>query len=299
MVIGGVNQVGAWRAAGLRVVYLWQPGPSGAEPPKWYRVCAASPTTHSDFHGAVTRSNAFDAMVSCSFGDGCYLRAEMARKNMYMRDDRPAKAFRAEAPSPQVPGNSPYPSVDRNSDNPPCDTLFVGNLPPHVSEDEVEDFFRNAMGNSITACKVNRNASGRVSAFVQFADIEVAKEAHSSMQGKELPGSDRGPMRIQFSKNALGKRRRDEERALQAGGGPAYGSQDAPGGFDPVEQPLQPMPTGADAPPPDAPGGLRCPMFPSPGVAADQSLHVPPVHAELGGGSHGRVTALPSACMMQ
>ena len=34
------------------------------------------------------------------------------------------------------------------------------------------------------------------------------------MQGKELPGSDRGPMRIQFSRNPLGefagKRRRDD-----------------------------------------------------------------------------------------
>lgn len=173
---------------------------------------------------------------------------------MYVRDDRPAKSFRTEAPPPQGPGGSPYTPVDRNSDNPPCDTLFVGNLPPHVSEEEVEGFFQNAMGNRIAACRVNRNASGRVSAFVQFADIEAAKEAHSTMQGKELPGSDRGPMRIQFSKNALGKRRRDEAGGPPMGGGPGpgYRSQDA--GYNQVDQHLQQLQNVANAGPPSGPG---------------------------------------------
>lgn len=190
-----------------------------------------------------------DRAAYCSFGDGCYLRAEMARKNMYVREDRPAKVFRTEAPPPQGPGGSPYTSVDRNSDNPPCDTLFVGNLPPHVSEEEIEGFFRNSIGNHFAACKVNRNASGRVSAFVQFVDIEAAKDAHATLQGKELPGSDRGPMRIQFSKNALGKRRREEAGGPPAGGGggPAYGAQDP--GFDPVDQQLQQLQNVANAGP--------------------------------------------------
>eukprot|EP00892_Ulva_mutabilis_P003480 jgi/Ulvmu1/1503/UM011_0233.1 len=203
-------------------------------------------TYGSQAHQALSLLNGLD------FGDGCHLRAEMARKNMYVREDRPSKMYRSEAPPPQGPGGSPYAPVDRNSDNPPCDTLFVGNLPPHVSEEEVEGFFRNTMGNRFTACKVNRNASGRVSAFVQFADIEAAKEAHSTMQGKELPGSDRGPMRIQFSKNALGKRRREEaERAAAAAN--AYAAQDP--GYNQVDQHLQQLQNVANAGPPGAPGG--------------------------------------------
>lgn len=178
----------------------------------------------------------------------------MARKNMYVREDRPTKVFRTEAPAPQGPGGSPYTPVDRNSDNPPCDTLFVGNLPPHVSEEEVEGFFRSSVGNRFAACKVNRNASGRVSAFVQFVDIDAAKEAHATLQGKELPGSDRGPMRIQFSKNALGKRRREEAGGPPAGGGgpPPYGSQDP--GYNSVDQQLQQLQNVANAGSPSGPG---------------------------------------------
>lgn len=184
----------------------------------------------------------------------------MARKNMYVREDRPTKMFRAEPSAPQGHGGPAYSPVDRNSDNPPCDTLFVGNLPPNVSEEEVEGYFRSSMGARFAACKVNRNASGRVSAFVQFVDVEAAKEAHANLQGKELPGSDRGPMRIQFSKNALGKRRREEAGGPQgppagmAGGAPApaYGSQEA--AFNPVDQQLQQLQNVANSGPPGGPG---------------------------------------------
>jgi hypothetical protein len=170
------------------------------------------------------------------FDTGVFLRAEMARKNMYIRTDseRPAKTFRAEAggsaaapysagPGAGGPGGS---FQDRNQTNPPCNTLFIGNLSPTIDDPAIEAYFRNIKGDAFVTCKVNRSNPARVSAFVQFTDITAAQEVHDSQQGKEMPGSDRGPMRIQFSRNPLGefgKRRRDEVGY----GGPVHSS---PGG---------------------------------------------------------------------
>lgn len=186
----------------------------------------------------------------CSFGDGCKLRAEMARKNMYVRsgtDERPAKVFRTDngpVPAHSASPGGPSPGPDRNGDNPPCDTLFVGNLSPNMTEADVEAYFRNLMGDRFAACKLSRSVANRVSAFVQFVDIATAEEVHASQQGVEMPGSDRGPMRIQFSKNALGefgKRRREAAAAAaaaaQAGGSPTAAVQ------PPVDQQAQPVNT--------------------------------------------------------
>lgn len=159
----------------------------------------------------------------------------MARKNMYVRsggEERPAKSFRTETgavPSQSPASGHPSPGSDRNTDNPPCDTLFIGNLSQRMTEGDVENYFKNLMGDRFAACKLSRSGTNRVSAFVQFVDIATAEEVHASQQGVELPGSDRGPMRIQFSKNALGefgKRRREEAAAAAAAAAAASGSPD-------------------------------------------------------------------------
>ena len=228
----------------------------------------------------------------------------MARKNMYFRggggggDERPPKSFRGADGGAYAGGPGAYSGPapggpDRNSGNPPCNTLFVGNLTSAVSDLEIENYFRNLQGDAFVTCKVNRSNPNRVSAFVQFADITVAQEVHDSQQGKELPGSDRGPMRIQFSKNPLGefsKRKREEMAAAAAaaggaggpgpGPGPQYGSgapspQPADGGapaqvFAPETlqaQPAQPVmlaPVDANA---AGPGGAPSPQVYVQGVA--------------------------------
>jgi RNA recognition motif. (a.k.a. RRM, RBD, or RNP domain) len=222
-------------------------------------------------------------MCFCSFGDGYRLRAELARKNMYVREgDRPVKAYRTEVGA--APGGTGASYSDRNNDNPPCDTLFIGNVSPNVSDEDITAYFQNLKGDLFKACKVNRN-NNRVSAFVQFVDVATAQEVHASEQGKELPGSDRGPMRIQFSRNALGstsKRYRDaEEGGYMPRQTPTPNSDTSPGdgsmaaygmtpdrapqpqplqGVQPVQiiqpgQVMQAAPTsqpGEYAPPPDA-----------------------------------------------
>ena len=71
---------------------------------------------------------------------------------------------------------------DRNAENAPCNTLFIGNLSPAVGDTEIENYFRNLKGDAFVTCKVNRSNPSRVSAFVQFADIEAATEVHTSQQ---------------------------------------------------------------------------------------------------------------------
>lgn len=230
----------------------------------------------------------------------------MARKNMYVRggDERPAKAYRADGPpagggggGPPVGGGGgaphhyggPPPGApagsfqDRNQTNPPCNTLFIGNLSPHVDDGAIEAYFRNVKGDAFVTCKVNRSNPSRVSAFVQFADLAAAAEVHDGQQGKEMPGSDRGPMRIQYSRNPLGefgKRRREEAASggYGFGGPPAMHMQAPPHhggaggtptpGADAGQYAVAPADGGAgpgyaaQAPPPGAPPGQPGPAAP-------------------------------------
>jgi hypothetical protein len=43
-------------------------------------------------------------------------------------------------------------------------------------------------------------------AFVEFGDVGSAMMVHSALQGAVLPSSDRGGIRVQFSKNPFGRR---------------------------------------------------------------------------------------------
>lgn len=76
-----------------------------------------------------------------SFDESSILRAEMARKNMYLRDDQSTKRPRVSAY--EVTGVTPqgYAPVTNNRDNPPCNTLFIGNLSDTVRRLELEGLF--------------------------------------------------------------------------------------------------------------------------------------------------------------
>lgn len=76
---------------------------------------------------------------ACSFDPVSILRAELARKNMYLRDDYGAKRQRVSGTdggelSQFSPGKG-------NRENPPCNTLFIGNLSEGVSKQELEGLF--------------------------------------------------------------------------------------------------------------------------------------------------------------
>ncbi|KAI8474159.1 MAG: hypothetical protein J3K34DRAFT_456979 [Monoraphidium minutum] len=88
-------------------------------------------------------------------------------------------------------------------DNPPCNTLFIGNLGDSVSEAEMRALFSSQPGyRQMKIVKGGRNTT----AFVEFASVGGAMLTHQALQGAVLASSDRGGVRLQFSKNPFGRR---------------------------------------------------------------------------------------------
>ncbi|KAI9274835.1 hypothetical protein BDA99DRAFT_556215 [Phascolomyces articulosus] len=84
--------------------------------------------------------------------------------------------------------------------NPPCNTLYVGNLPPNTSEEELRQLF--------SKCRAFKRMSFRNKAqgpmcFVEFEDVVYATQAMSDLQGYCLSNSVKGGIRLSFSKNPL------------------------------------------------------------------------------------------------
>eukprot|EP00218_Dolichomastix_sp_CCMP3274_P013700 CAMPEP_0170141788 /NCGR_PEP_ID=MMETSP0033_2-20121228/7224_1 /TAXON_ID=195969 /ORGANISM="Dolichomastix tenuilepis, Strain CCMP3274" /LENGTH=346 /DNA_ID=CAMNT_0010378075 /DNA_START=17 /DNA_END=1057 /DNA_ORIENTATION=- len=91
------------------------------------------------------------------------------------------------------------------SNNPPCNTLFVGNLGESVMEAEIHDLFSRYHG--FLQIKMVRSSHNDTLAFVQFQDIPTAEVAHDATQNIQLPSCTRGPIRVQYSKSPLGQKR--------------------------------------------------------------------------------------------
>lgn len=139
-------------------------------------------------------------------------------------------------------------------DNPPCNTLFIGNLTEGVSEDELNHVFGKQPG--FQQLKIARTSKG-ISAFIEFADTKSAIECHKQHQGLVLESSDRGAIRVQFSKNPFGYKQKQSPRipsngnmavgarmAVHPGYAPAYAMPPmaAPAAFPSAPQPLYPGP---------------------------------------------------------
>ncbi|KAG1670821.1 hypothetical protein FOA52_003412 [Chlamydomonas sp. UWO 241] len=181
-------------------------------------------------NGQLSRA-ACDSITQLCFDESTVLRCEMARKNMYIKgvDDGSIKRARmsndpvaggypgapaaAHMPAPYgAPGRQAAPGgmpggmmrpAGGEGDNPPCNTLFVGNLGDGVSEGELQSLFAATSG--FRHLKLVRGA--RTTAFVEYGDIDSAIQMHSANQNAIVASSDRGPLRVQFSKNPFGKKR--------------------------------------------------------------------------------------------
>ncbi|KAG0555439.1 hypothetical protein M758_12G171100 [Ceratodon purpureus] len=111
-------------------------------------------------------------------------------------------SYPAPQPSPVAP--SGYAPVQNTKDNPPCNTLFIGNLGEAVNENELRALFSGQPG--FRQMKVLRQGKNTV-CFIEFVDVNSAMSVHANLQGAVLSTSDRGGMRIQFSKNPYGRKR--------------------------------------------------------------------------------------------
>ncbi|KAI8145952.1 hypothetical protein BJV82DRAFT_510902 [Fennellomyces sp. T-0311] len=160
---------------------------------------------------------------------GTLLKAEMAKKNLHIKRGStiPAPTHilskKMHLPTSGYDSFSPLPSdllspadyyktdpfmKDPNAarsfnpadQNPPCNTLYVGNLPPNTSEDELRQLF--AKCRAFKRMSFRNKAQGPM-CFVEFEDVVYATQAMSDLQGYCLSNSVKGGIRLSFSKNPL------------------------------------------------------------------------------------------------
>jgi hypothetical protein len=88
-------------------------------------------------------------------------------------------------------------------ENPPCNTLYVGNLPLNADEEELRALFSCCAGYKRLSFKVKANGP---MCFVEFEDIACATNAMDRLYGTLLSTSTKGGIRLSYSKNPLGVR---------------------------------------------------------------------------------------------
>ncbi|KAJ1557809.1 hypothetical protein HK405_015125, partial [Cladochytrium tenue] len=77
--------------------------------------------------------------------------------------------------------------------NPPCNTLYVGNLPPNTNENELRDLFSRSLGYKRMSYRSRPN--GPV-CFVEFDDVQFAQLALNDLHGTPLSNSIKGGIRL-------------------------------------------------------------------------------------------------------
>lgn len=152
------------------------------------------------------------------------------------------------------------PPANPADQNPPCNTLYVGNLPIDTSEDELKAIFSKQRGYKRLCFRTKHNGP---MCFVEFEDVSFATKALNELYGHTLHNSVKGGIRLSFSKNPLGVRT-GQANALSPGsplGSPGSGGGfGGPGAFSGVSGP----PPGLGMPPP----GLGSPPLSATGPGA-------------------------------
>ncbi|OAY63888.1 RNA-binding protein with multiple splicing 2, partial [Ananas comosus] len=94
-------------------------------------------------------------------------------------------------------------------DNPPCPTIFVANLGPTCSQEELAQVFSRCPG--FLKLKM-QNKSGAPVAFVDFKDVNSSAAALNRLQGTILYSSSEEGMRLEYAKSRMGLRKREKRR---------------------------------------------------------------------------------------
>lgn len=112
------------------------------------------------------------------------------------------------------------PPANPADQNPPCNTLYVGNLPPDATEQELRQLFSSQKGfRRLSFRNKNNNGNGHgPMCFVEFEDVTLATRALAELYGRQLPRStgshsNKGGIRLSFSKNPLGVRGPNSRRS--------------------------------------------------------------------------------------
>ena len=95
------------------------------------------------------------------------------------------------------------PNSNPADQNPPCNTLYVGNLPMNTSEDELKALFSQERGYKRLCFRTKANGP---MCFVEFESVDCASRSLTKLHGHPLSNSVKGGVRLSFSKNPLGVR---------------------------------------------------------------------------------------------
>ncbi|KAG0317168.1 hypothetical protein BGZ97_005818 [Linnemannia gamsii] len=106
-------------------------------------------------------------------------------------------------PSPAMASPGFRTPINPGDQNPPCNTLYVGNLPMNTSEDELRTLFSRCVGYRRLCFRTKSNGP---MCFVEFENVECATQALNDLYGNPLSNSVKGGIRLSFSKNPLGVR---------------------------------------------------------------------------------------------
>ncbi|KAI9483153.1 MAG: hypothetical protein EXX96DRAFT_557066 [Benjaminiella poitrasii] len=126
-----------------------------------------------------------------AINDNKLLEQELLRLSLL--SNQPAPELRPKL-STNTTGSNPA------DQNPPCNTLYVGNLPLNTSEDELRHIFSNRRGYRRMCFRTKPQGP---MCFVEFEDISFASQALNELQGQKLSNSIKGGIRLSFSKNPL------------------------------------------------------------------------------------------------
>ncbi|KAH6630478.1 hypothetical protein B0J18DRAFT_102555 [Chaetomium sp. MPI-SDFR-AT-0129] len=137
-----------------------------------------------------------------------------------------------------------FPPANPADQNPPCNTLYVGNLPIDTSEEELKAMFSRQRGYKRLCFRTKQNGP---MCFVEFEDVTFATKALHDLYGQPLHNSVKGGIRLSFSKNPLGVRSGQNQGQNGAGsmGGINGMHSGSNGGFTTASGP----PPGLSAPP--------------------------------------------------
>ncbi|CAL5373917.1 unnamed protein product [Camellia sinensis] len=84
----------------------------------------------------------------------------------------------------------------------PCSTLFIANLGPNCTEDELKQYLSQYTGFKVLKVRAR---GGMPVAFADFEDVEQATIAMGALQGSSIPSSDRGGMHIEYARSKMRK----------------------------------------------------------------------------------------------
>ncbi|KAJ9097734.1 hypothetical protein QFC21_004772 [Naganishia friedmannii] len=107
---------------------------------------------------------------------------------------------------------SDYPqSINAADQNPPINTLYVGNLPSSLSHTHAPNYLEDSLRNLFSRVAGFKRMSFRQKAngpmcFVEFEDVPNATLAMKDLYGHTLGGMIKGGLRLSYSKNSLGQR---------------------------------------------------------------------------------------------